>query len=143
MNIQELQTIVHYKLPVKIFVWNNSGYLSIRASQSKFFNGRFIGTHKETGVSFPDLKKIAHAYDIEYFRVADSKKLDTVIQQVLRRPKAVICEVICFPDQEIVPTVSSLRRDDGSMVSKPLEDMYPFLDRAEFRSQMIVEPVKE
>ncbi len=141
MNIQELQTIVHYKLPVKIFVWNNNGYLSIRATQSKFFEGRFIGTHKETGVSFPDLKKIANAYGIPYFKVSDSRKLDDVIGKVLRSPKAAICEVICFPDQEIVPTVSSVKKEDGSMVSKPLEDMYPFLDREEFKEEMIIKPL--
>ena len=143
MNIQELQTIVHYKLPVKIFVWNNSGYLSIRATQSKFFEGRYIGTHKETGVSFPELKKIARAYGIEYMKVSDSRKLDSVLGKVLRHPKAVLCEVICFPNQEIVPTVSSLRKDDGTMVSKPLEDMYPFLDRDEFKREMIVKPLPE
>lgn len=142
MNIQELQTIVHHKLPIKIFVWNNSGYLSIRATQAKFFDGRFIGTHKETGVSFPDLKKIANAYGIRYFRVSESGKLDSIISQVLKSPEAAICEVICFPDQEIVPTVSSLRKEDGTMVSKPLEDMYPFLEREEFKRNMIIRPLE-
>lgn len=143
MNIQELQTLVHYNLPVKLFVWNNDGYLSIRATQSKFFEGRFIGTDKSSGVSFPDTEKIANAYGIRYFRVAESGKLDSVLDEVLAHPEAVICEVMCLRDQEIVPTVASIRKDDGTMVSKPLEDMYPFLDREEFRREMIVKPLDE
>jgi len=143
MNIQELQTIVHYDLPIKTFVWNNDGYLSIRASQSKFFEGRFIGTDKTSGVSFPDVEKIATAYGIKYFRAADSASLDDVIEEVLNYPKAVICEVMCLRDQEIVPTVSSYKKEDGTMVSRPLEDMYPFLDREELKKEMIVKVVDE
>ena len=143
MNIQELQTVVHYDLPVKIFVWNNDGYLSIRASQSKFFEGRFIGTDKTSGVSFPEVEKIANAYGIKYFRVEESAKLDGVLDEVLEYPQAVLCEVMCLRDQEVVPTAASHRKDDGTMVSRPLEDMYPFLDRDEFRKEMIVKPVEE
>lgn len=143
MNIQELQTIVHYELPIKIFVWNNDGYLSIRATQSKFFDKRFIGTDRTSGVSFPDTEKIANAYGIKYFRAADSASLDDVIEEVLNYPKAVICEVMCLRDQEIVPTVSSYKKKDGTMVSRPLEDMYPFLDREEFNKEMIVKPIEE
>ena len=143
MNLQELQTIVHYALPVKMFVWNNDGYLSIRATQSKFFNGRLMGTDQSCGISFPDLGKIARAYGIKYFRVRRSAELGPVIAQVLKEKGPVICEVICAKDQEIVPTVSSMRKDDGRMVSKPLEDMYPFLDRKVFLSEMIVKPLDE
>lgn len=143
MNIQELQTIVHYDLPVKIFVWNNDGYLSIRASQSKFFEKRFIGTDSTSGLSFPDLNKIAIAYGIKYFKVSNCKGLDEVIEEVMNYPKAVICEVMCIRDQEIIPTVASTRKEDGTMVSKPLEDMYPFLNREEFLSNMIVKPINE
>lgn len=143
MNIQELQTIVFNDLPVKIFVWNNDGYLSIRATQAKFFAGRFIGTDDMSGVSFPDTEKIANAYGIKYFKAADSASLDDVLEEALAYPKAVICEVICLRNQEIVPTVASYRKDDGTMVSKPLEDMYPFLDREEFLREMIVKPLPE
>jgi acetolactate synthase-1/2/3 large subunit len=141
MNIQELQTMVHYNLPIKIFVWNNDGYLSIRATQSKFFKGRLIGTDKTCGISFPQVKKIAGAYGIKYYYSRHSKKLNDVIRKVLKEKGPVICEVVCQKDQEIIPTVSSVRREDGAMVSKPLEDMYPFLDRDVFLSEMIVKPV--
>lgn len=140
MNLQELQTIVHYRLPVKIFIWNNNGYLSIRSTQSKFFNGRLIGTDESCGISFPKVKKICKAYGIKYYYVRRSNKLEGVISRVLNEEGPVICEVMCQKDQEIVPTVASVRREDGTMVSKPLEDMYPFLDREIFLSEMIVKP---
>jgi len=143
MNLQELQTIVHYNLPVKMFIWNNNGYLSIRATQSKFFNGRLIGTDESCGISFPEVNKIAKAYGIKYYHVRHSSKLKEVIHRVLSEKRPVICEVICQEGQEIVPTVASARRDDGAMVSKPLEDMYPFLDRKTFFSEMIVKPVDQ
>lgn len=141
MNLQELQTIVHYNLPVKIFIWNNNGYLSIRATQSKLFNGRLIGTDESCGISFPKVKKISRAYGIKYYYVRRSNKLEGVISRVLNEKGPVICEVKCQKDQKIVPTVVSARHEDGTMVSKPLEDMYPFLDRKTFLSEMIVKPV--
>ena len=140
-NLQELQTIVHHKLPVKIFIWNNNGYLTIRSTQSRFFNGRLIGTDDSCGISFPKIRKIAGAYGIEYYYVRRSNKLEGVISRVLNEKGPVICEVMCQKDQEIVPTVVSTRHEDGAMVSKPLEDMYPFLDRKTFLSEMIVKPV--
>ncbi|MFA5793889.1 MAG: thiamine pyrophosphate-binding protein [Candidatus Brocadiia bacterium] len=143
MNIQELQTVVHYKLPIKLFVWNNDGYLSIRATQGKFFDKRFIGTDSTSGVSFPSVQKIAAAYGIKYFKVPRSKDLDVVLKKVLAYSKAVICEVMCLRNQEIVPTVASYKKSDGVMISKPLEDMYPFLSRAEFNSEMVIKPIKE
>lgn len=143
MNIQELQTIVHYKLPIKIFVWNNNGYLSMRTTQTKFFNGRLIGADPSSGVSLPDTKKIANAYGIKYFKLANSKTLEKDIQKVLAYKGAVVCEVMCLADDRVIPTASSLRRDDGTMVSKPLEDMFPFLDREEFTKNMIVKPLEE
>ncbi len=143
MNIQELQTIVHNDLPIKIFVWNNDGYLSIRATQRKFFEGRCIGTDSTSGLSFPSIEKIASAYGLKYFCLARSHNLTEGIKEVIDYPKAAVCEVICIRDQEIVPTVSSVQKEDGTIVSKPLEDMYPFLDREEFYSEMIVKPLEE
>ena len=142
MNIQELQTIVHHQLPIKIFIWNNDGYMSIRATQRKFFDKRFIGTDSCSGISFPDTQKIAGAYGIPFFKVNQSVELDGVLDKVLAQPGPVICEVMCIRDQEIV-TVASSRKSDGTMVSRPLEDMYPFLDRKELQANMIVKPLDE
>jgi acetolactate synthase-1/2/3 large subunit len=143
LNIQELQTIVYNDLPIKIFVWNNDGYLSIRATQRRFFERRFIGTDSMSGLSFPSIEKIAGAYGLKYFRLTHSHNLMGGIKQVLDYPKAVLCEVICIRDQEIVPVVSSIQKEDGTIVSKPLEDMYPFLDREEFYKEMIIKPLEE
>lgn len=143
MNIQEIQTLVHYQLPIKLFVWNNNGYLSIRATQRKFFDGRFVGTDDGSGVSFPNLEKISKAYGIQYMRAENNTELDQVIQESIDFKGPVIVEIMCIADQEIVPAASSLRKEDGTMVSKPLEDMYPFLPREEFDREMIVRPLDE
>lgn len=142
-NIQELQTIVHYKLPIKLFVWNNDGYASIRSTQNRLFEKRLFGTDTDHGVSLPDTKKIAAAYGIPYVKLEGVKNLGENMKKVLDMQGPVICEAMCVRDQEIIPTVASKKLDDGRMVSKPLEDMYPFLDREEFKKQMIIKPIEE
>ena len=142
-NIQELQTIVHNKLPIKMFVWNNNGYLSIRTTQRKFFKDRFIGTDPASGVSFPDLKKIADAYGIKYFKILRTKELKKTIRKALEHEGPVICEVICQKWDTVLPTIGSKKLPDGRIVSRPLEDMYPFLEREDFYNNMIVKPIKE
>jgi acetolactate synthase-1/2/3 large subunit len=127
MNIQELQTIAYHKLPIKLFVWNNQGYLTMKKTQDNFF-GRRIGADNESGVSFPDLSKIAEAYNIEYIKAQKPEQLQSDIKKVLDSYGAVICEVMCDPNQEIV-TVSSKILPDGTIVSPPIDDMYPFLPR--------------
>lgn len=143
MNIQELQTLVHYKLPVKLVVWNNNGYLSIRTTQKKFFNGREIGTDPSSGVSFPNTQKIAKAYGIKYFKSLSIKTLENVLNNAFNYKGPVIIEIFNPFMQEIIPTASSAKNTDGTMVSKPLEDMYPFLDRDLFYKEMIIKPVDE
>jgi len=142
LNIQELQTIVHYKLPIKLFVWNNNGYLTIRNTQKRFFEGRFIGTDCSCGISFPSVRKIANAYGIIYHKLEAGEHMKEEMKAVISYPEAVICEVMCNPEQQIVPCVVSVRKEDGTMVSKPLEDMFPFLDRKEFLENMIVKPLE-
>ena len=126
-NIQELQTIVHYGIPVKIFVLNNEGYLSIRTTQDKFFDKRFIGEGPDSGVSCPDAAKIAAAYGIKYFSIRNNGEMKGRIKAVLDFNGPVLCEVFTPKKQMIIPTVASVKRDDGSMVSRPLDDMFPFL----------------
>ena len=141
MNIQELQTIVYNRLPVKMFVWNNDGYLSIRETQTRVFGGRYIGTDATCGVSFPSLEKIAHAYGMEYFKAEDIRGLRGVIEEALNYEGPVICEVVCIRDEEVLTAVTAKKMPDGSVASLPIEDMKPFLDRDEFNSNMIVKPV--
>ena len=141
MNIQELQTIKHHQLPIKLFVWNNSGYLSIRTTQKKFFEGREIGTDDDSGVSFPDLGRIAHAYDIDYAKVSDYDSLAPAMETIFSFDGPMIIEVMCQKWQEVVPTLQGRKNPDGTISAPPLEDMYPFLPREEFHDNMIVEEV--
>ena len=141
-NIQELQTIKHYQLPIKIFVWNNHGYLSIRTTQNKFFKGRFIGVDQDSGVSLPDIQKITEAYGLKYFKIENTTELESGIGQVLDYDGPVVCEVMCQKWQEVVPTLISTKTKDGRIVSRPFEDMYPLLTRDEFYDNMIIDPIK-
>lgn len=140
-NIQELQTIIHYKLPIKLFIWNNDGYLSIRASQKNYFNERYIGEGPCSGVSIPDTLKICSAYGMEAARVSEIADLDMAIQKALDYPGPYLLEVMTPPEQPIIPTVSSRVNPDGSMSSRPLEDMAPFLSREEYRSNLLIDEI--
>jgi|2_EtaG_2_1085320.scaffolds.fasta_scaffold00455_6 acetolactate synthase-1/2/3 large subunit len=142
-NIQELQTILYYNLPIKTFVLNNNGYLSIRTTQRKYFKERFIGTDKSSGVSFPDTEKIANAYGMKYVKIEKIVDLDDSLKKVIESNEPVICEIICKEWDAILPTLSAKKTADGKMVSKPLEDMFPFLDRKEFYDNMYVKPIEE
>jgi acetolactate synthase-1/2/3 large subunit len=141
MNIQELQTVVHNKLPLIIFVLNNEGYLTIKLMQQNHF-GRYIGSDPSSGLTCPDIVKLAAAYGIEAERIADQDVLERRLDAVLAHEGPYICEIMMPPEQPLIPRVSSLKLPDGRIVSKPMEDLYPFLDREEFRENMIVEPVE-
>jgi len=143
LNIQELATIAHLQLPIKLFVLNNQGYASIRASQTNYFGGPNIGCSPETGVSIPDYRKVARAYGLKTAVIEDQSDLRTAVRKVLRSRGPVVCDVHIIPDEIRAPRVTSVQRADGSFLSKPLEDLWPFLDRDEFAQNMIVEPVRE
>jgi len=142
MNAQELATIARLQLPIKFFVVNNQGYASIRTSQRNYF-GRLVAADTSSGLKLPDLQKIAAAYDVGYARIASTMELRPVIREVLDAPGPVVCEVMAPPEEPRGPRVSSVQRADGTMVSKPLEDLWPFLDRAEFHANMIIPPLPE
>ena len=147
LNIQELATIVHLQLPIKLFVLNNQGYASIRASQTNYFGGPNIGCSPETGVTVPDYRKVARAYGLKTAVIKAQGEgeadLRAAVRKVLRSRGPVVCDVHIIPDEIRAPRVTSIQRPDGSFLSKPLEDLWPFLDREEFAKNMIVEPVKE
>ncbi|OGA52520.1 MAG: acetolactate synthase [Betaproteobacteria bacterium RIFCSPLOWO2_12_FULL_62_58] len=140
LNIQELQTIVHHRLPIKIFLWNNRGYASIRMTQDAYFPGGYVAADPSSGVSFPDMAKIAQAYGLPALRVHDHTILRESIQATLDSPGPVLCEIIMAPDQPLLPKLASELKPDGTMVSKPLEDMFPFLSRNEFMENMLIKP---
>ena len=141
MNIQELQTLVHYKLPIILFVLNNGGYLTIKLMQQNHF-GRYIGSDPSSGLSCPDIVKVANAYGIKTERISNNDELHEKIGNVLAQDGPFVCEIIMPEDQPLIPRVSSLKKPDGTIVSKPLEDLYPFLSREEFLENMIVKPVE-
>jgi acetolactate synthase-1/2/3 large subunit len=138
MNLQELQTIVHHHLPIKIFIFNNGGYLSIRQTQDNLFAGHRVGEGPATGVSFPDMVAIAGAYGIEATRVRSHDTLDEAIGATLESPGPALCDVVMPTEAVFAPKVAAARRPDGRIVSKPLEDMTPFLERDEFAENMLI-----
>jgi acetolactate synthase I/II/III large subunit len=140
-NIQELETVARLQLPIKYFVLDNDGYASIRASQMNYFGHASIGCDSRTGLTLPDLSKVTAAYGLAAAVIADQSDLRGEVARVLETPGPVVCDVKVIPDEVRAPRLSSVQRPDGSFVSKPLEDLWPFLDRDEFLSNMIVEPL--
>jgi acetolactate synthase I/II/III large subunit len=137
MNIQELQTVVHHHLPLKIFVMNNSGYLSIRMTQSGFF-GRLTGESASSGTSFPDIVKVACAYGIPSIRI-DRQAQFAEIDRVLTSDGPALIDVVLDRNQEFEPRSRARQLPDGKIVSPNLEDMYPFLDETELMDNVITE----
>jgi len=138
MNIQELQTVAQHQWPIKVVVLNNGGYLSIHMTQSGFF-GRFVGEGPASGVTFPDFTAVASAYGLKAFRI-DRADLSAGITELLETPGPVVCEVMLDPTQEFEPRSKAKELPDGRIISPPLEDMYPFLEREELESNMIATP---
>lgn len=132
MNLQELETIAHNKLPIKIVILNNNGYLLIRHSQNNFMDGRLIGESPTTGVSFPDMEKISAAYGIPFVRISNLTELNEKLDIVTSHVGPLICEVMTPSNQLLIPRVASKALADGSMVSMPYDDMFPFLPREEY-----------
>lgn len=128
MNLQELQTIVTYKLPLKLFVLENESYLAIKTTQKAFFKGNFTGSNPASGVVCPDLKRIAEAYGIPFVRVSSNDALRSTIDEVLNAEGAMICEVRMHPEQTLFPkSASFMDKKTGKMSSAPLEKMAPFM----------------
>jgi len=142
MNIQELATVERLRLPIKCFVANNDGYASIRTSQNGYFH-RLVGADRTSGVTLPDLGKVTQAYGLPFVKIEDKADMQTQIREVLNWDGPVICEVTVAPNEERIPRAASYIKPDGSMGSKPLEDLYPFLDRDEFLANMLIPPLEE
>ena len=142
-NIQELETVARLNLPIKYFVLNNDGYASIRASQTGFFGAPQLGCDSRTGLTMPDVRRIAAAYGLRTARIDSQADLRGQVRAVLETPGPVVCDVQLIPDEVRGPRLASAQLADGSLVSQPLENLWPFLDRAEFRANMIVPPIEE
>ena len=141
-NVQELETVRRLSLPIKFFILCNDGYASIRNSQKRYFQ-RLVGADRSSGMSLPDISRVAQAFGIptnEFHVLSDvEERLSTILEE--DGPSVTL---VFIPPEEIrAPCLASMQRPDGSMVSKPIEDLWPFLDRDEFRANMIVPPIEE
>lgn len=145
MNLQELQTVITNKLPIKIFIINNAGYHSIRQTQNNLFKEHSkVGIGPESGdLSFPDFGKLASAFGYHYYEAHSNAQMKDAVDNTLESEEPVICEIFVSAVQNFEPKSATKRLDDGTLVSPPLEDLAPFLGREEFLNNMIIEPVEE
>ena len=139
MNIQEFATIKHNNLPIKLFIFNNNGYLLIRHTQHNFMEDRFVGESPKSGVWCPDSMKIAEAYGIKGVRISNVDEVDDKIKEVLAFDGPVICDVMTPEWQLLIPRISSDKLPDGTLVSRNYEDMFPFLSPEELKENMVAE----
>jgi acetolactate synthase-1/2/3 large subunit len=137
MNIQEFATIRHNKLPVKVFIFNNNGYLLIRHTQKNFMEGRLVGEGPDSGVWCPDMMEIAKAYGIKGVRIDTVEGMEDKIREVLDFDGPVICDVMTPEWQLLIPRVASDKLPDGTLVSREYEDMFPYLPKEEVERNMV------
>lgn len=143
LNLQELQTVAKYRVPVKIFILNNASYGIIKQFQETYFGGRYEATSKRYGYSCPDFVKVAKAYGLTSERIRNHDEMRTKISRVLHAKGPALCDVQIAQDQKLIPKLIAHRTKDGRYISKPIEDQTPFLPRKEFLANMIVKPVDE
>ncbi|MCQ2515306.1 MAG: thiamine pyrophosphate-binding protein [Saccharofermentans sp.] len=134
MNIQEMQTVLYNNMNLKTFIINNNGYHSIRQTQSSKFNPPLVGVCDGNGLSFPDLSKLAPAYGMRYVKIDNSEDIEAKVAEALTGNDPVLCEVVVSEKQNFEPKLSSKVLPDGRIVSPPIDDMFPFLDRDEFEA---------
>jgi acetolactate synthase-1/2/3 large subunit len=139
MNLQELETLVFHQLPIKIFVFNNAGYLSMRQTQDNLFGGARFGESPASGLGLPDMVAVARAFGIPANRVDSLASLPAAIREALESPGPALLDIVMDGEQVFSPKVIAEKRPDGSLVSKPLEDMFPWLDREELRDNMLID----
>ena len=138
LNLQELQTVAHHQLPIKIFIFNNDGYLMIKHTQNALFKSTYVGTDKASGISCPDFSKIGAAFDMPTFQINRWEECDEVLAQVQAAKGPVICEVLMHSEQLFSPKLSLVVKEDGSLVSPPLEDLSPLLSREVVEQAMLI-----
>lgn len=128
LNIQELETLRRLNLPVKIFIWNNHGYASIRSMQKNNFNGRLVASNKESGFTTPNILKVAEAYGFRTYRIENTSNVEKGLQEILQDDQSCVCEILVRPEETVAPRVKATVREDGSMISGTLENMWPLIE---------------
>jgi acetolactate synthase-1/2/3 large subunit len=139
LNIQELETVARMKLPIKMFIFDNNGYGSIMATQRTMFNGFYVGSEPGSGLTLPNLCAVANAYGIRHEIATSHQDLPDVIARTLSGNDAVLCNVRVTQSHVTAPKVQAMKTPDGNMISKPLEDMWPYLPAEELAQNMIAE----
>lgn len=137
MNVQELEIVRRLGLPIKFFVLNNGGYVSVQTTQKNYFQGHYVASSESSGLTLPNITSVAKAFGIPTVSLKNHFRIRDKIGDILQTAGPVVCEVLVSPDQVTAPRVSSRQREDGSMESLPMEDLWPFLDRDEFELNMI------
>ena len=131
-------------MPLKIFIINNNGYHSIRQTQTNLFNKQFVGIGPESqDLSFPDMSKLSAAYGYKYYKISKNEEIPIVIEKILNEKGPLICEVFVSDKQNFEPKAATKKLEDGTLVSPPLEDLAPFLDREEFKKNMFIQLIEE
>ena len=144
MNLQELQTIVTNKLPIKIFLINNNGYHQIRQTQNNIFRNGLVGVGPESGdLGFPDFERLSLAFNMPYVKIENNQNMETELHRVLDYEGFILCEVMVTEEQKFEPKSATKKMPDGKLTSPPLEDMAPFLSREELRENMYIPLVEE
>jgi acetolactate synthase-1/2/3 large subunit len=143
LNIQELETVRRLQLPIKFFVLCNGGYASIMATQRNYFDGRYTASEPSSHLTLPDIIRVAEAYGIPTARLEDHRNIQEYVRRFLGQEGPGLCAVTVSPEQATAPRVTSMIRDDGTIVSRPMEDMWPFLSREELQANMATDPCKD
>ena len=128
LNIQELETLHRLGLPIKIFIWNNDGYASIRSMQRNNFEGHYVASDKESGLTMPDICKVAEAYGFRTCCISNNEELDKMLPEVMKDDAPMVCELKVLPEETVSPRVKAIIGEDGKIMSGPLEKMWPYLE---------------
>ncbi len=138
MNIQELQTMKHYNLPIKLFIYSNDGFLTMRNTQNNLCDGRHVASGSDSGITCPDFVKVGKAYGIKSIRINNHKEMKEKIKYVLSYPGPIICDINALKNMPLTPKLLTRKRADGTFYSPCLEDMWPFLSKEELKENMII-----
>jgi len=139
MNLQEAHTIIENKLNVKIIIFNNDGYLMIKHTQKMLFKGKFIGVDSKTGLGLPKFDLLMPAFGYKYYNLFDIEEFDNTLEEFLSCPDPAVLEVFMNPEQDFIPKVKGVVKEDGSIFAPPIEEMSPLLSLAEVEQNMLVE----
>jgi acetolactate synthase-1/2/3 large subunit len=137
MNLQELHTIIENKMPIKIIIFNNDGYLMIKHTQKMLFKGDYVSVDKKTGIGLPTFSKLMPAFGYNYYKLKKWDDFNLVIDTFLSDPKAAALEVFMDPEQDFVPKVKGVLKEDGSILPPPIEEMSPLLSFKTIENEMI------